>query len=283
MSRLSFGNANMPKICIQSLVRLILLEYDIVPLIATYIRSDDFELVYWALGLMHEFAIKGVAMNEFKETRGLCRSINVLLAADESYISRIVLRTLKFMMIQDSSFQLQALNAGIGLRLAKCLASKDDDVKYWALGVAHEFVLHPQWRQQFIETGAFAQVINIGLSTVSRKPLKAASEILPAKEYIMDILIMMWGSSKFLKKVKRHLCNFHFDPCIPLFDAGFVFTCVHAESDLDLLLGTRGLAEATCVFLQMEKLTSDLSQSRLAVVLAEVATTSGKNARVSHL
>lgn len=54
MSRLSFGNANMPKICFQSLVRLIvtmeddtavrlhleeLLDYEIVPLIATYIRS----------------------------------------------------------------------------------------------------------------------------------------------------------------------------------------------------------------------------------------------------
>ncbi|KAI7830548.1 hypothetical protein BC939DRAFT_392626 [Gamsiella multidivaricata] len=211
MSRLAFGNANMPKICLQSLVRLIvtmeddaevrwhlseLLDYDIVPLLATYIRSDDFELVYWALGLMHEFAIKGVALDDFKETRGLCRSINMLLAAEESYISRIVLRTLKFLMLQDPLFQLQALSAGIGLRLAKCLASKDDDVKYWALGVAHEFVLHPQWRRQFIDSGAFAQVINIGLSSVSRKPLKAASEILPAKEYIMDILVMMWGSSK---------------------------------------------------------------------------------------
>lgn len=56
MSRLSFGNANMPKICLESLVRLIvnmdddddvrwylteLLDYDVVPLIATYIRSGE--------------------------------------------------------------------------------------------------------------------------------------------------------------------------------------------------------------------------------------------------
>ncbi|KAF8979251.1 hypothetical protein BGZ46_005682, partial [Entomortierella lignicola] len=252
MSRLSFGNANMPKICLQSLVRLIvtmeddsevrwrlseLLEYDIVPLIATYIRSDDFELVYWALGLMHEFAIKGVALDDFKETRGLCRSINILLSAEESYISRMVLRTLKFMMLQDGEFQLQALEAGIGLRIAKCLASKDDDVKYWALSVAHEFVLHPEWRQQFIKSGAFSQVINIGLSTVSRKPLKASSEILPAKEYIMDIMVMIWGS----------------------------------KDDLELLLNTRELTEGTCAFLQMVNQTSDLSQSRLAVILAEMA------------
>ncbi|KAG9069268.1 hypothetical protein KI688_010166 [Linnemannia hyalina] len=149
MSRLSFGNANMPKICLQSLVRLIvimdddddvrwylteLLDFDIVPLIATYIRS--------------------------------------------------------------AAFQLQALNVGIGLRLPKCLASKDDEVKYWALSVAHEFIQHPQWRHQFIESRAFAQVINIGLLIMSRKPLKTATEILPAKEYIIDILVTMWGSGK---------------------------------------------------------------------------------------
>ncbi|KAG0230292.1 hypothetical protein BGX31_005905 [Mortierella sp. GBA43] len=257
MSRLSFGNANMPKICLQSLVRLIvtmeddtavrmhleeLLDYEIVPLIATYIRSDDFELVYWALGLMHEFAIKGVALDEFKEARGICRSINVLLAADESYVSRIVLRTLKFLILEDRAFQSQALTSGIGLRLAKCLASKDDDVKYWALSVAHEFVNHPIWRPQFIESGAFAQVLNIGLSTVSRKPLKAASEILPAKEYIMDILVIMWGS----------------------------------KDDLDMLLETRELSHATCILLQMEKMTSDLRHSRLARTLAEMAKTSAK-------
>ena len=162
--------------------------------------------------------------------------MNVLLAADEIYISRLVLRTLKFMILQDSkssfehlftpgsyiilsdcrhlvpsyilvilvyflfiviaTFQLQALNVGIGLRLPKCLASKDDEVKYWALSVAHEFIQHPRWRHQFIESRAFAQVINIGLLIMSRKPLKTATEILPAKEYIVDILVTMWGSGK---------------------------------------------------------------------------------------
>lgn len=140
------------------------------------------------------------------------------------------------------SFQLQALSAGIGMRLPKCLASKDDDVKYWALSLAHEFVLHRQWRQQFIESGAFGQVINIGLSSVSRKPLKAASELLPAMKYILDILVMIWSS----------------------------------RSELDLLMGTTGVPEATCVFLQMEKLNGDLSQSRLAVALADMANYSGK-------
>lgn len=66
-------------------------------------HTDDFELVYWALGLMHEFVFKGVALDEFKEARGVCRSINVLLAADESYVSRIVLRTLKFLMLDDGN------------------------------------------------------------------------------------------------------------------------------------------------------------------------------------
>ncbi|KAG0034237.1 hypothetical protein BGZ82_005824 [Podila clonocystis] len=253
MSRLSFGNANMPKICLQSLVRLVvtmdndeevrfhlseLLEYDIVPLIATYIRSDDFELVYWAVGLMHEFAIKGIALERFKEVRGLCRSINVLLAADDSHIARIILRTLKYMMLDDAEFQLQALEAGIGLRLAKCLAAKDDDVKYWALSVVHEFVLHRQYRPQLIESGAFAQVINVGLTAASsRTPLRATEEIEAASAYMWDILVMMWSS----------------------------------KENLNQLLKSRGLAEATCVLLQMEQLSGDLEGSRLAVAMAEMA------------
>lgn len=95
-------------------------------------------------------------------------------------------------------FQLQALEAGIGLRLAKCLAAKDDDVKYWALSLVHEFVLHPQYRPQLIESGAFAQVINVGLTAASsRTPLKATEEIASASAYMWDILVMMWSSSKF--------------------------------------------------------------------------------------
>jgi len=61
-------------------------------------------------------ALIGVALDEFKEIRGLCRSINVLLAADEAYISRVLLRTVKFMMLQDGNtllflFSLKVQNA----------------------------------------------------------------------------------------------------------------------------------------------------------------------------
>ncbi|KAF9581543.1 hypothetical protein BGW38_001405 [Lunasporangiospora selenospora] len=255
MSRLSFGNANMPKICLNSLVRLMvameddeevrwylneLLSFDIVPLLATYIRSDDYQLVYWATGLMHEYAIKGVALEQFKEVRGLCRSLNSLLAIEAPFIPRIVLRMLKFFMLHDEPFQLQALNAGIGLRLAKCLSSKDDDVKYWSLTVAQEFVMHPEWHQQFIESGTLAQVLNIGLSVISRKPLKTSNVLRPTLEYVMDILVAIWSSKDMLQT----------------------------------LLRTRRLLEATCLFLQMEKMDGSIRQNRLANVLADMAKTS---------
>lgn len=56
------------------------------------------------------------------------------------------------------------------------------------------------------------------------------------------------------------------------------FVCVgDLEADLDELMRTRGLTEATCVFLQMEKMAGDLSKNRLAVVMAEAAKTSGRN------
>lgn len=57
----------------------------------------------------------------------------------------------------------------------------------------------------------------------------------------------------------------------------FAAFLVDVEADLDLLLQTHRVTEATCVFLQMEQMTGDLSASRLAVVMAEAAKTSGKN------
>ncbi|KAF9978736.1 hypothetical protein BGZ73_000746 [Actinomortierella ambigua] len=255
MLRLSFGNASMPKICLQSLVRLIvtlendddlrwylveLLDYDIVPLVITYTRNgDDYALVYCAIGLIHEYVVRRIAIRQFKDMPDLCKTLVAILEADDVSISIVVLRTVKFLMLRDSDYQLNhVIKSGLGLRLAKCLASKDDDVKYWALSIAHELVQHPSWRKQFVKTTAFAQVINIGLTTTSsRKPLRVTSEILPAKAYITDILVRMWSS----------------------------------ENDLEMLLGVRGLVEATCVLLQLEKMGQDLSTNRVAIVMSEVA------------
>ena len=147
MARVTYGNTNMPKFCIQSLVRIIsnvdvveaktilteLLEYNVIDLISISLRSgtysiiyshrvsfslpssEDLELVYWAAGLMHEFVLKGkkatyletrrgvswypidVAAQQFREIKGVHGILNGLLAAEEIYISRVVLRTIKFM------------------------------------------------------------------------------------------------------------------------------------------------------------------------------------------
>lgn len=95
MARMTYGNTNMPKFCIQSLVRIVsnvevgeaksileeLLDYKIIDLISISLRAgkliysesssmvsnmsnkEDLELVYWAAGLMHEFVVKGIYGN----------------------------------------------------------------------------------------------------------------------------------------------------------------------------------------------------------------------------
>lgn len=95
MARMTYGNTNMPKFCIQSLVRIVsnvevgeaksileeLLDYKVIDLISISLRAgkriytedngvisnmstkEDLELVYWAAGLMHEFVVKGMYGN----------------------------------------------------------------------------------------------------------------------------------------------------------------------------------------------------------------------------
>ncbi|KAI9361286.1 hypothetical protein BD770DRAFT_20058, partial [Pilaira anomala] len=111
MARMTYGNTNMPKFCMQSLVRIAanvdvseakkvlteLLDYNIVDLIYNCLRGEDVELIYWAAGLMHEFVLKDVAADKFREIKGIHVILAGLLSAEEMYISRVILRTIKFM------------------------------------------------------------------------------------------------------------------------------------------------------------------------------------------
>ncbi|KAI7867038.1 hypothetical protein BDF14DRAFT_1807873 [Spinellus fusiger] len=147
MARMTYGNTNMPKFCIQGLVRIVanidaiesksilieLLDYRIVDLISMCLRGEDVELIYWASGLMHEFVMKDVAADEFRKIKGVHTILASLLSAEEIYISRIVLRTVKFMAYGQEKFRKDIIRSGMVKKIMHCLTLEDDDVRYWAI------------------------------------------------------------------------------------------------------------------------------------------------------
>ncbi|RUS21036.1 hypothetical protein BC937DRAFT_93802 [Endogone sp. FLAS-F59071] len=220
MSRLTFGNTNMPKYCMQSLVRIInstetigacdigyneneelmgprrldnegmhfkrtsvkfpivlieaskfsfeaktlleeLLDYNIVSLISVCLRSDDVELIYWASGLMHEYVVKDVSQHLFRQIKGVQTILLTLLGADEVYISRVVLRTIKAMAQGQDTFQLEMIRIGLVKKIMHCLASDDDDTRYWATACLKEVVSQAEAHEEILDAPELPTLFDI--------------------------------------------------------------------------------------------------------------------------
>ncbi|KAI8639010.1 hypothetical protein BD408DRAFT_485133 [Parasitella parasitica] len=179
MARMTYGNTNMPKFCMQSLVRIAanvdvseakkvlkeLLDYNIVDLISNCLRGDDVELIYWAAGLMHEFVLKDVAADKFRKIKGIHAILASLLSAEEMYISRVILRTIKFMAFGQEKFRREMVRSGMVKKIMHCLSLDDDDVRYWAILCIHVVAGQVESHQDIISAAEFEILLDLALSS----------------------------------------------------------------------------------------------------------------------
>ncbi|KAI9334581.1 hypothetical protein BDR26DRAFT_560277 [Obelidium mucronatum] len=131
MTRSTFGNSNMQKYCLHSLVRLIsslkssdapeklkiLIDMNLVSLVGACLKNEDGELVSWAIFLIQEFVTRDVARTEFANVRGIAKilvdSISHPSSGVDSFMPRVTLRTLKCLSIKNDLFQSDLIKAGI--------------------------------------------------------------------------------------------------------------------------------------------------------------------------
>ncbi|KAI8371916.1 hypothetical protein BD560DRAFT_395831 [Blakeslea trispora] len=178
MARMTYGNTNMPKFCMQSLVRITsnvdaneakrilteLLDYSIVDLISNCLRGDDVELIYWAAGLMHEFVLKDVAADRFRRIKGIHTILAGLLSAEEMYISRVILRTIKFMAFGQDNFRSEMVRSGIVKKIMHCLSLDDEDVRYWTILCLHVFAGQVESHEDIVSAQEFDILMELALS-----------------------------------------------------------------------------------------------------------------------
>ncbi|KAI8329366.1 hypothetical protein EDC96DRAFT_529431 [Choanephora cucurbitarum] len=178
MARMTYGNTNMPKFCMQSLVRITsnvdaneakrvlteLMDYNIVDLISNCLRGDDVELIYWAAGLMHEFVLKDVDADRFRRIKGIHTILAGLLSAEEMYISRVILRTIKFMAFGQDNFRSDMVQSGIVKKIMHCLSLDDEDVRYWAILCLHVFAGQFESHEDIVSAPEFDILMDLALS-----------------------------------------------------------------------------------------------------------------------
>ncbi|CAG8552108.1 2934_t:CDS:10 [Diversispora eburnea] len=200
MSWQTFGSSTMPKYCLQALARKELnnlLDCNIVGLLSACLRnstenSDDGELLYWSMGLLHEFVIKDVGQDKFRKMKGLLKFMSQLLLMEDSYISKIVLRSLKFLSRHNANFQEEMIYSGITQKIISCLNSHDDDVSYLSLIVLQDLARYPESHQDFIESGALSSLIT--LATSDKPLIPKFHSLIVCEPGLIDTILHMLGN-----------------------------------------------------------------------------------------
>ncbi|KAJ3292547.1 hypothetical protein HDU79_001346 [Rhizoclosmatium sp. JEL0117] len=204
MTRSTFGNSNMQKYCLHSLVRLIsslksaeapkklqaLLDMNLVNLVGACLKNEDGELVSWAIFLIQEFVTRDVARAEFASVRSLGKilvdTITHPSSNADSFMPRVTLRTLKCLSIRNDVFQSEILKAGILKKVLPFLDSGDNEAQFWAVSLLHDLIgNNSDCHDQFFALK--------GLETLIKISNTASSDVCL---YVSDLFIFLCGIGK---------------------------------------------------------------------------------------
>ena len=106
------------------------------------LSTDDSDLVYWAAGLLHQFAIQDLHKAEICKTPNIIKSLQNALCSSEAILQRLILRVLSFLCVGNQPFRTNVLaSSSLLARLPVCLASGDNDIVHWAVVLLHDLIL----------------------------------------------------------------------------------------------------------------------------------------------
>ncbi|KAI9090025.1 hypothetical protein DFS34DRAFT_380747 [Phlyctochytrium arcticum] len=204
MVRITFGNANMQKLCLHSIIRLLskmettellehlrlLLSINILPLIVSCLRNEDIELASWAMFLLHEFITK----EQFHRMNGLLNALGTLLSSDDSCIPRLVLRSLKYLGMRNDEYQLEMIRNGFVQKIVPLLSgaeNTDPDCPLWAMALLHDLLAHREAHEAFFSAKGLDTLLDISYEANVHICL-----------YIADIIVYLATSQSAREKLE---------------------------------------------------------------------------------
>ncbi|KAJ3353312.1 hypothetical protein HDU83_006992, partial [Entophlyctis luteolus] len=208
MTRSTFGNSNMQKYCLHSLVRLIsslgtdaqkklseLIDLNIVSIIGGCLKNDDGELVSWAVFFIQEFVTRDIARVEFAKIRGIAKilvdTIDHPISGAESFMPRVTLRTLKCLAVRNNEFQQEILKFGVLKKIIPFLESGDTEAQFWAISLLHDIIENiPESHEKFFSMK--------GLDALIRMTNTAAADVCL---YASNIFVFLCGIGGILEVV----------------------------------------------------------------------------------
>ncbi|KAI8906729.1 armadillo-type protein [Gorgonomyces haynaldii] len=193
----SFGNVQMQRICIHSIVRLLssleeedpetvdqvfmkLRDLNMIPILANSLRKDDQELASWAIFFLHEFAHRDVLRDEIRQVKGLLKQLIPMMAQPNSIISRIILRILKCLCKDNMHFKMEIVRHNVFPKIIQSMDTSDSETQYWAISLLHELMTTPQMHQHFFHHDGLETLIAVAQANTHQAQL-----------YISDIIALI--------------------------------------------------------------------------------------------
>ena len=199
----SHCNANMLKLGLNSAVKLIpvmkggqdvnlryLVTYDVLPIFGYCLKSDDTELVYLALWLLHELSTKSIGRPELRDLPMVVQGLVTLLSSTDTTTHLAALRTLKMLAHNYLSFQRRLIDVRVTRKVVACLGSESEDVRYWAIYLLHDLAAHTDSHQDVFEGAGFD--ILITCATVAPHPLS---------HYMADIIGFLCNTGRHTAQI----------------------------------------------------------------------------------
>ncbi|XP_072025162.1 uncharacterized protein [Amphiura filiformis] len=105
-------------------------------------KSDDGELAYWAIALLHEFAIHSNTKHYLYTMPFLLGNLQKALKSNPAQVQRLILRIISFMALHHDKFKSEVLdNSQLMEHLPVCLASGEPDIVHWGLVLVHDLAV----------------------------------------------------------------------------------------------------------------------------------------------
>lgn len=194
VSKLTFGNPAIQKLCFHIIVRILstfdddyatnvlneLADMHLIPLASACLRNNDSELAQWTLFLIHEFAIRSVRIDDIIQIKGLLKTMIPFIENNDSIIPRIILRTLKTICEVKTFFYKELNKVNIVSKVLKCLNGSDDQTQYWSLSLLHILVYQMGNHHDFFE--------NKGLDILLKL---SSSKLVHIRMYVIEILSVL--------------------------------------------------------------------------------------------
>ncbi|KAL2916522.1 hypothetical protein HK105_203955 [Polyrhizophydium stewartii] len=199
LTRESFTNSSMQKLCLHSLVRIVsavpveeshmyitrLAELRVIPLIGICLRYEDYELVSWAILLLHEFAVKDIAKDQIASISGLFKAIAYCLSNNETVIARVTLRIVKSLCTENIAFQRSLVRSKLLPPLIAAIRSRDPEAQHWAMAVMHDLTGRAEMQKSFLDSHGLETLLTVSATAPRHIQL-----------YIADTLVQLCSNAE---------------------------------------------------------------------------------------